>query len=129
MVNAYASPVRWRPDVGFELRCPRCAEKKVASFWPLTDEFWDKNRMSSCRACERERQRDAKRLRYQTDPAFRARMVATVAEYRHGDVVGKRTAYNRARWIVIKSDPLLLAQERERTRRAQRAYRERQRAA
>lgn len=127
-MNAYASPVRWRPDVGFELRCPRCAEKRMACFWPLTDEFWDKHRMSRCRACERERQATQKRERYHGNPAFRRRMLTVVREYRM-DNPDKRRTYNQARWLVIKSDPILLANERERTRRAQAAYRARRRAA
>lgn len=120
--------VRWRDDVGWELRCPRCVERKVACFWPLTDEFWDRRRMSRCRACEKARQRDQKRHRYQTDPVARERMIASSRTY-HADNPGKRTAYNRAKWVVIKGDPILLANERERVRRAQATYRARRRAA
>lgn len=48
------APVRYREDVGFELRCPSCARQREpgGSFWPLTIEFWWPERsMTMCRAC------------------------------------------------------------------------------
>lgn len=120
--------VRWREDVGWEARCERCVVKKVACYWPLTDEFWDKARMNRCRACERERQASQKRHRYQTDPAFRDRMLEAVRTHRRENE-SKRADYNRFRWIVIKSDPILLAKEHVRKRVASAAYRARKRAA
>lgn len=49
--------VRWRDDLGFELRCEDCAyRRQFACFWPLTREFWDPERgMSRCRACWNDR--------------------------------------------------------------------------
>ena len=84
--------------------------------------------MNMCRACERDRQAVRKRQKYHADPVFRAQTVAAVRQFRV-DNPGKRTAYNRARWRVIKADPILLANERERVRKAQKAYRARQRMA
>lgn len=54
--------VRWRADVGWEMRCDSCAISKGARYWPITREFWDTNRgLSRCRACwsayERNRRR------------------------------------------------------------------------
>lgn len=45
--------VRYREDMGFELRCEDCAyRRQFASFWPLTLEYWAPERgMSRCRAC------------------------------------------------------------------------------
>lgn len=51
------SGVRWREDVGWELRCEACAHKgrPGGSYWPLTEEFWDHRRsMVRCRACWRD---------------------------------------------------------------------------
>lgn len=49
------SGVRWRDDVGWELRCLHCPRGTV--YWPLTDEFWDKKRLTRCRACWRAHER------------------------------------------------------------------------
>ena len=58
--------VRFREDVGWELRCEGCAYRRnQVSYWPLTHEFWDPDRgMGRCRACwnERLRTRRSKRM-------------------------------------------------------------------
>lgn len=44
--------VRWRLDVGWEMRCSACRLAKKAAWWPLTHEFWNPRKgMSRCRAC------------------------------------------------------------------------------
>lgn len=44
--------VRYRPDVGWEMRCDGCTLSKGAAYWPLDAEFWDTNKgLSRCRAC------------------------------------------------------------------------------
>jgi hypothetical protein len=44
--------VRYRQDVGWELRCESCAVLHGERYWPLTLEFWDpRHGMSRCRAC------------------------------------------------------------------------------
>ena len=51
--------VRFREDVGFELRCEGCALKGVACYWPLDLEFWNPIKgMTRCRACWNEYQRN-----------------------------------------------------------------------
>lgn len=52
--------VRYREDVGFEMRCESCSRKGIESYWPLDLEFWNVNKgMTRCKACwtEYERQR------------------------------------------------------------------------
>ena len=52
-MSRYA-PVRYRADVGFEMRCDDCVRRNDGNgwFWPLTTEFWNvKHGMSRCRAC------------------------------------------------------------------------------
>lgn len=80
------SGVRWREDTGWELRCLRCPTGMV--YWPLTDEFWDKKRMTRCRACWRthersritEAQREARRQYArewnQRNPGYNAELMA-----------------------------------------------------
>jgi hypothetical protein len=58
--------VRYREDVGWELRCEACAfRRQEASYWPLTLEFWSPERgMGRCRACWNDRrQRQRKGIR------------------------------------------------------------------
>jgi hypothetical protein len=45
--------VRYRDDVGFELRCDVCARNSgVTCYWPLTAEYWNHQAgMGRCRAC------------------------------------------------------------------------------
>lgn len=49
------STVRYRTDVGWEMRCDDCRHRHIASFWPLTMEFWNPRNLARCRACHRER--------------------------------------------------------------------------
>ena len=44
--------VRYREDVGWEMRCDSCAADKGASYWPLDFEFWNLEKgLSRCRGC------------------------------------------------------------------------------
>ena len=75
--------IRWRDDTGWELRCPDCAARgQHTSYWPLTDEFWDRHMMARCRACERARLNRRDREKYAADPAERARRNAAARAYR-----------------------------------------------
>ncbi len=56
---------RWREDVGFERRCPHCAE-----WWPITLEFWDKKWTKRCRGCILEWKRINQNNRYKTEPKY-----------------------------------------------------------
>ncbi len=83
--------VRFREDVGWEMRCESCSGHKVARYWPLTHEFWDPNKgLTRCRACwnayqrkwsRRARASAAMRL-YQREWAARKRAQARVDEGR-----------------------------------------------
>lgn len=74
-------PVRWREDVGWELRCPQCSSRKRACFWPLTEEFWDRQRsLTTCRACLLMRKARLAREAYAKDPEAR---LNAVRAYRH----------------------------------------------
>lgn len=64
--GAPSAGVRWREDVGFELRCDGCVlAGRGELYWPITLEFWNPDRiehgkregrgMRMCRACYRER--------------------------------------------------------------------------
>lgn len=70
--------VRYRPDVGFELRCDPCGKRRVTEcYWPLTLEFWQPSRgMTMCRACRRRKDAQAAREKYARDPATRRRKLA-----------------------------------------------------
>lgn len=88
--------VRWRADVGWEMRCDECAAaKRSASYWPISHEFWDVRRgLWRCRACwvaytrDRRRQgkysaqRAAKTREYQREWAARKRQQLREAEGR-----------------------------------------------
>jgi hypothetical protein len=65
-VSGRRGPVRWREDVGFELRCDYCSYSKLDRYWPLSIEFWSPNRgFSRCKSCwtEYERAGHARRRR------------------------------------------------------------------
>lgn len=120
--------VRYRADVGFEMRCDSCARSRDARYWPLTTEFWWPTRgLSQCRGCHLHD--DARKLREKraADPEFRARVNARNAKYRAEAREAQRVK-DQERWRRIKSDPVLLASVRERNREANRRYKERQRA-
>lgn len=108
-----AAPVRWR-DGGWEYRCPSCTTKaRSVRFWPLTEEFWDKRRMTICRACIGEEKRAHTRRKYRVSAAARARS----------------SERNKAMWAAIKSDPVALNIAREKSRAASKRYRDRQKEA
>jgi hypothetical protein len=71
------SDFRYRDDVGFERRCPMCAD-----WWPVTLEFWDRKWQSRCRACVLSWRRDYQNRKYRDDPDYRQMRIdssATVA--------------------------------------------------
>ncbi len=44
--------VRFREDVGWEMRCEACAVGHLARYWPLDSEFWNPGKgLSRCRSC------------------------------------------------------------------------------
>lgn len=123
------SNVRWNAALGeFELRCDDCkARGNVASYWPITTEFWDKRTMVRCRSCNLERHRLAKRRlpkeqRAADMRAWRAKNpgynAAATALYRRQNPDAKRA-----------SDMRYDTAHREERRLANRAYRERRKAA
>jgi hypothetical protein len=57
---------RHREDVGFERRCPDCAD-----WWPITLEFWDPRWTTRCRSCIRRWKNAGQIERYRIDEAFR----------------------------------------------------------
>lgn len=65
---------RFREDVGFERRCPECAD-----WWPITLEFWDKRWHSRCRACIKAWKRANQNSRYQLDAQYRETRKAAAA--------------------------------------------------
>lgn len=92
------SGIRWREDVGWEVRCDWCANHtgRTATYWPLTDEFWDRKSMARCRACLRIQKNRRDRARYATDMAWRARRQQGSREYRAvaGDVIALKRRGN-----------------------------------
>ena len=98
--------IRWNGEE-FELRCNTCLE-----YWSLTDEFWRVGRgggLSRCRACANDASRESTRRRVATSRAM-----------------NERIAWQK-RLARIKADPTLLAQYRERTRKATRRWSEKHR--
>lgn len=75
--------IRWREDTGWELRCPDCmASRHGTTYWPLTDEFWDKRNMKRCRACHRTQNRKWERAQYEKRGSRYHKRRAYVAQYR-----------------------------------------------
>ena len=65
------------------MRCDSCAAKGgLTSYWPLTEEFWNKkNGMRRCRACQYELRNARLRERWAKDPAFRAKELEKQRQY------------------------------------------------
>lgn len=81
-MGAKRSGIRWRAE-GWELRCDGCAgTANTASYWPLTDEFWDRRHMTRCRACHAVARRQRDKAKYQADLAFRELRKAQSRAYR-----------------------------------------------
>jgi hypothetical protein len=108
--GASSSGVRWRDDVGFEMRCEDClASAKGQCFWPITLEFWNPERttekgtragrgMTRCRACWRERDAYLFRTRYSKRPSIREKNRLRNEQYRaeNRDVIrAKNRAWRR----------------------------------
>jgi hypothetical protein len=132
--GSWNAGVRLSPEGEWELRCPSCADKSVARYWPLTVdgrvsfEFWSpKYGMSRCRACWMERKAVRNRERWRSDPAWRE---AKLAANREQERARARFAYAE-RWAALRADPVKYeaykAEKRERQRIASANYRARQR--
>lgn len=83
--------VRWSLELGWELRCEYCARAKVASWWPLTLEFWNPDKgMTRCRACWNAYVRAARR-----SAEARARRIAATPPRVLAERQEERRAYHR----------------------------------
>jgi hypothetical protein len=71
------SGVRYREDVGLELRCRACR-----TYWPLEREWWDFRSFSRCNACARKAKNASARRRMQEDPELRRRRRIYQVQYR-----------------------------------------------
>lgn len=122
--------IRWRSDVGFEMRCDECARRgQSRTYWPLDLEFWrPRAGLARCRACQLEDNARRERERYWNDPEYRARKLAALT----------RSAKDRAatdkvkrleRYARLKQDPVRYAEFLERVRIANRKQREKRKAA
>ena len=102
--------VRWREDTGWEFHCGTCRQ-----WWPLTDEFWRRDRMSRCRACWIEYQRVYQNEKYAVDEKYReekkaaARLTAWKERVTQPLVIS-----DRKRAYYIANRDRILARERER---------------
>ena len=95
-----SNPIRWNKQLGqFEMQCVDCRDKREASFWPITLEFWYPRTLRRCRACDLERRSRLEREKRRTDPVFRASQNRKAAAYyqANSDVLRpKNTLRNRA---------------------------------
>jgi hypothetical protein len=76
--------VRFREDVGWEMRCDDCkALGRGACYWPLlpVGEFWSARTQIRCQACERERIRRARRRYDAKRPRDRRTAAAKARDY------------------------------------------------
>ena len=120
--------VRFREDVGFEMRCDSCATSGGTRYWPMTTEFWwPTHGLSKCRACHQHDEARKLREKRVADPAFQARIYARNAKYRAEARAAQRVK-DQQKWQRIQSDPILLARARERSRESSRRYKAKQRA-
>ena len=102
--------VRWREDVGFELRCEVCSYRKQACYWPLTSEFWVVNKgLSRCRSCWNEYE-NGRRMRKNISAI--AKKNAERREYSR-TWRQRRREYNRV-WMQNKRERERIAEGRER---------------
>lgn len=99
------SGVRWRPETGYELRCNHCR-----TYWPLSDEFWQRSGFTRCKACWAIYKRQRQRLDYHK---HRERRVAYQRTYR----VVARDVKNRCAKERYWADP-----ETERAKARERYY-------
>lgn len=126
---SYQTPIRWREDTGWEARCGECADRTVAAFWPLTDEFWDKRKtMRRCRSCQKAREARIARERYLTDTTVRERRRASARKYRLETLASQRIKAQE-KWATTKADPEKWESARARARASQVRYRAKHRKA
>jgi hypothetical protein len=71
------SGVRFREDVGLELRCRYCK-----TYWPIDREWWDFRNFSRCKACTKKQKNALDRERYRRDPVARAKSREYQKHYR-----------------------------------------------
>ncbi len=121
------SPIRWRADTGWELRCQSCAARRRECYWPLEPygEFWyPKRGLQRCKACFRDRDALFQRIAYAKDPdRKRARQRAYYRKNRAANRI-----ISRLRWEATLADPEKHAKAIERSRESSRRYRERRAA-
>lgn len=78
--------VRYREDVGWEMRCGDCMKRSGSThYWPLDDEFWDKRNLQRCRACHQHRRNQQDREKYWSDVAWREQRKASAKRTRDED--------------------------------------------
>lgn len=93
--------VRYRRDVGFEMRCDECPSG--ARYWPLTVEFWNvRAGMSRCAACWLVywRRRQAK-LRQAQPAAQRARERRNYRKHRAVILIKRQVYYEENRDKIL----------------------------
>lgn len=100
-MGARRSGVRWREE-GWEIRCDDCAKTgHLTSYWPLTDEFWDRHNMARCRACHLARRRRKDHETYWKNEVRRAQKAEDSRLYRveaaEAIRIKRRTEDHRAR--------------------------------
>jgi hypothetical protein len=85
--------VRWRVEVGWEMRCRDCQAKRQAAYWPLlpVGEFWDPRNLARCHACNRALKRQRERT-----SASRRRYIARYRQECRGAIAIKGAAYYAA---------------------------------
>lgn len=108
--GALGANVRYRPDTGWEMRCPECPAS-ISHWWPLTHEFWDPpiaengrrsgRSMTRCRSCWKKRDAMTRREATRRDPSLHQRQLA------------RRRAY----WVEAK-EALTIKQRERRARQA-----------
>ena len=104
--------VRYREDVGFELRCDDCARNSgVTCYWPITTEYWNHHAgMGRCRACWLVLYRRRERENRAANPE--ARRAHDRARYR----ANRRVLLIKRRVYYLENRDAILAESRERYR-------------
>lgn len=93
--------VRWRADVGFEMRCDVCPNG--ARYWPITEEYWNvKHGLSRCAACWLTYwRRKAVTTRNRDIELVRARDRAKYRRNRKVIILKRREYYQRNREAIL----------------------------
>lgn len=125
--------VRYRADVGFEMRCDDCAARHDGSpwYWPITTEFWHETRgMVRCRACWSLYDRKKEQQRRARDPELtRARDRARYRRNRDVVRIKRRVYYEEHRDRILSRSRAYYEENRERLLEANRRYKAQRKAA